>query len=163
MKIWMTAAFAFCISTAPSFAQEAENPNIRVIKAYYAAYGSGDMNKVAQFFADDVVWHIPGHHPLAGTKHGAKEVLAFFKELGKSGFKAEVVTLMANDEYVIDVHRGWSNRKDAPNVDTTWVLVYKVVGGKIKEARNFSFDQHSADQFFWGAYPMKPLPQRLAD
>lgn len=139
----------------------AENPNITIIKNYYAAYGTGDMDKVAKFFADDVVWEIPGHHPLAGTKHGAKEVTAFFKELGKSNFKAEVITLMANDDYVIDVHRGWSNRKDLVNVDTTWVLVYKIANGKIKEARNFAFDQHAADAFFWKAYALKSIPDRL--
>lgn len=160
MKRWIF--WAITAMAMSSIGEAVENPNITVIKNYYAAYATGDMDKVAKFFADDVMWHIPGHHPLAGTKHGAKEVLAFFKELGKSNFKAEVVTLMSNDDYVIDVHRGWSNRKDIQNVDTTWVLVYKIVDGKIKEARNFSYDQHAADQFFWAAYPLKPLPQRLA-
>ncbi len=65
--------------------------NRKVIEDYYAAYGSGDMGKVADFFADDIEWHIPGHHPLAGTKKGKAEVAAFFAELGKSNFRAELV------------------------------------------------------------------------
>jgi len=27
--------------------------------------------------ANDIAWTIPGHHPLAGTKRGIDEVLAF--------------------------------------------------------------------------------------
>jgi len=39
---------------------------------------------------------IPGHHPLAGTKRGRNEVAAFFRELGKSGFRAELIALTAD-------------------------------------------------------------------
>lgn len=46
-------------------------------------------------------------------------------------------------------------------MDTIWVLMFKIEHGKIKEARNFSFDQHAADQFFWKNYPLMPIPERL--
>lgn len=137
--------------------------NRKVIKDYYAAYGSGDMGKVADFFADDIEWHIPGHHPLAGTKKGKAEVAAFFAELGKSNFRAELLALMADENWVVDMHRGWSNREGQANVDTVWVLAFRIEDGKIREARNFSFDQAAADAFFWQAYPLKPLPERLAE
>ena len=42
-------------------------------------------------------------------------------------------------------------------------IVRYIEDGKIREARNFSFDQAAADAFFWQAYPMKPLPERLAN
>ena len=48
--------------------------NRQVIADYYAAYATGDMSQVTAFFADDIQWHIPGHHPLAGTKRGKEEV-----------------------------------------------------------------------------------------
>lgn len=137
--------------------------NRNVIEDYYAAYGSGDMDKVTAFFADDIEWHIPGHHPLAGTKKGKAEVAAFFAELGKSNFRAELLALMADENWVVDMHRGWSKREGEPNVDTVWVLAFRIEDGKIREARNFSFDQAAADAFFWKTYPLKPLPERLAD
>jgi ketosteroid isomerase-like protein len=137
--------------------------NRKLIVDYYAAYGSGDMGKVADFFADDIEWHIPGHHPLAGTKKGKAEVAAFFAELGKSNFSAELLALVADENWVVDMHRGWSNREGETNVDTIWVLAFRIEDGKIREARNFSFDQAAADAFFWQAYPMKPLPERLAN
>ncbi|WP_245345059.1 nuclear transport factor 2 family protein [Rhizobium sp. Kim5] len=112
-------------------------------------------------FADDILWHIPGHHPLAGTKRGKQEVAAFFQQLGNGNFRAELIALIADENWVIDMHRGWSNRDGLANVDTIWVLAFKIENGKIKEARNFSFDQAAADSFFWQAYRLKPLPDRL--
>lgn len=137
--------------------------NRQVVVDYYAAYASGDMSRVREFFADDIEWHIPGHHPLAGTKRGKEEVAAFFDQLGRSGFRAELIALMADENWVVDMHRGWSNRTDGANVDTIWVLAFRIVDRKIAEARNFSFDQAGADAFFWQAYPLKPIPERLAD
>ena len=88
---------------------------------------------------------------------------AFFAELGKSNFRAELLALMADDNWVVDMHRGWSNRDGQANVDTVWVLAFRIEDGKIKEARNFSFDQAAADAFFWQTYPLKTLPERLAN
>lgn len=136
--------------------------NRKVITDYYAAYGAGDMTKVVEFFAEDIEWHIPGHHPLAGTKRGKAEVAAFFRELDEAGFKAELIALIADENWVIDMHRGWSSREGA-NVDTIWVLAFRIEDGKIREARNFSYDQAAADNFFWEAYQLKPLPYRLED
>jgi ketosteroid isomerase-like protein len=160
-------ASSLIVSTALVFGGSAmaasPEENRQVIADYYAAYATGDMSRVTAFFADDIEWHIPGHHPLAGTKHGKQEVSAFFDQLGRSNFRAELIALMADENWVIDMHRGWSDRDGLDNVDTIWVLAYRVEDGKIKEARNFSFDQAAADSFFWQAYPLKPLPDRLAD
>jgi ketosteroid isomerase-like protein len=147
---------------APAMAATPEE-NRQVILDYYSAYGSGDMNAVADFFAEDIEWHIPGQHPLAGTKTGRDEVLAFFEQLGEGAFRAELIALMADETWVIDMHRGWSNLEGQQNVDTTWVLAFRIEDGLIAEARNFSFDQAAADSFFWATYPMAPLPDRLAN
>ena len=57
------------------------------------------------------------------TRRGIDEVLAFFAALDSVGFKAETFFLQAGDEYVVDIHRGYSTGGDG-KVDTTWALVW---------------------------------------
>lgn len=147
-------------ATASTSETSAEHPNVRLIKDYYAAYGSGDVNSLRRFFADDIRWTIPGHHPLSGAKVGVKEVLAFFGELAKAGFRAEPIFLAADGEWVVDLHRGWSTTPEG--LDITWALAFRIRGRKIVEAVNFAADQHAADRFFWQTYPLAPIPNRLA-
>jgi len=140
----------------------AENPNVQVIMDYYAAYALGDPEALRPFFADDIVWRIPGRGPLAGAKRGADEVLAFFSQLAKGGFQAEPVVLAAADDWVIDLHRGWSTEGEG-QVDILWALAFRIEDGRIAEAVNFAFDQYAADAYWWANYPLKPIPERLAD
>lgn len=137
----------------------AEHPNVKLIKDYYAAYATGDLNRLREFFADDIRWTIPGHHPLSGTKVGADEVLAFFAELARAGFRAEPIALAADGDWVIDLHRGWSTAPEG--LDITWALAFRIRARRIVEAINFAVDQHAADQYFWRVYRLAPIPDRL--
>ncbi|MEW9552583.1 nuclear transport factor 2 family protein [Nonomuraea sp. NPDC050783] len=138
-----------------------EHPNIKLIRGYYDAYARNDLTALRErFFAADIVWTIPGHHPLAGTKRGADEVLAFFTELARAGFRADPIALAADGDWVIDLHRGWSTRPEG--LDILWALAFRIRGGRIAEAVNFAADQHAADAFFWRRYPLAGIPARLA-
>ena len=151
---------ASALAAAP--AQEAVHPNVRIVQEYYAQYAKGNLEGMRALMAPDVEWTIPGHHPLAGTKKGLTEIMAFFKQLQKAGFKAEVLFLGANDRYVVDVHRGWGSY-GGDSLDLNWVLVYEIRDGKIARVQNFSGDQHAADAFFWKAYTLKPIQERLQE
>ena len=133
-------------------AKGSENsPALQVVQNFFAAYGAGDMEALKRYVADDVEWHIPGRHTLAGTKRGIDEFVSFFGQLGKAGFRAEVIILAANDTYVIDAHRGWSNT-EGDNIDLNWVLIYQIEDGKIKRVQNFSGDLYASDTFFDATY-----------
>ncbi len=137
--------------------------NIKTVQDFFAAYGANDLEAIAAVMDEDVRWHIPGRHPLSGTKQGRAEVLAFFEQLGSAGFQAEPIYFGADETHVVDIHRGWSNVDGAANVDTIWALVYRIENGKIVEATNLSGDQDAANAFFWAQYPLAPLPGRLAE
>lgn len=134
--------------------------NLQKVQAFFTAYATKDVAAVREVMADDIRWTIPGHHPLAGTKRGVDEVLAFFDELGRASFKADPRVVVENGDYVIDHHRGWS--EEAGGLDLSWCLVFRFEDGKMKEVVNFCADQHLADLFFWKVYPLKPIPGRLA-
>jgi hypothetical protein len=137
-----------------------KHPHIKAIEELFAAYAAKDVGLVRKVLAPDITWFIPGHHPLAGTKRGVDEVLAFFDQLAKADFKAEPKAIALSGDYVIDHHRGWSEK--GPGLDILWCLVFRFEGGKIKEVTNLSSDQHKADLFFWSVYDLKPIPERLA-
>ncbi|SEM56452.1 nuclear transport factor 2 family protein [Streptacidiphilus jiangxiensis] len=138
------------------------NPKIEAISRFFAAYAAYDLDGMRQVLTDDLEWTIPGHHPLSGTKHGVEEIVAFFTQLGKAGFQAEPLFLEANDEYVVDIHRGWST-EGVGKVDTMWALVWHFnADGKVDRVRNLSGDQHQMDAYVWANYSLAPLPDRLA-
>jgi uncharacterized protein len=153
-------AFATPARTQPIRTKEIAMTNLQKIQAFFTAYAAKNVAGVREVMADDIAWTIPGHHPLAGTKRGVDEVLAFFDQLGKANFKAQPLVVAENGDYVVDHHRGWS--EEAGGLDLTWCLVFRFEGGKIKEVVNFCADQHKADLFFWKVYQLKPIPGRLA-
>lgn len=139
-----------------------KDPKLATIERFFSAYAAHDLATLASVLADDIEWTIPGRHPLSGTKRGITEVVAFFDQLGKAGFQANTIFLGANEELVVDIHRGWSTRLEG-KVDTTWALVWRFGGdGKIHQVLNLSGDQAAMDAFCWANYPLKPIPARLA-
>jgi uncharacterized protein len=139
-----------------------KDPKLEAIDAFFAAYASYDLDQMRKVLADDIEWTIPGHHPLSGTKRGVEEVAAFFTQLGKSGFQAAPLFLETNDEYVVDIHRGWTT-EGVGRVDTLWALVWHFnADGKVDRVANLSGDQHQMDAFVWSNYPLAPIPARLA-
>ena len=161
MKKLITTAIATTLAGGIAMADTPEQ-NIKVVQDFFAAYGQNDLEGIAAVMDENIQWHIPGRHPLSGTKDGRDEVLAFFAQLGVAGFQAEPIYFGADENYVVDIHRGWSNAEGKPNVDTTWALVYRIEDGKIVEATNLSADQDAANTFFWSQYRLAPLPKRLA-
>ncbi|TIT02143.1 nuclear transport factor 2 family protein [Mesorhizobium sp.] len=159
------AAGAFLVvSAAPASGGPQEDRNIQLIKDFYAAYATGNPEEaVRPFLAPDIVWRIPGHHPLAGDKRGPEEVVAFFRGLADGKFKAEPIFFQAQGDLVVDIHRGWSNVGSGPEVDQLYTLMFRIKDGKIAEAQNFLTDMYQSDAFYWAHYPLKPLPGRLAD
>ncbi|WP_330180707.1 nuclear transport factor 2 family protein [Nocardia sp. NBC_01503] len=139
-----------------------QDPKIAAISAFFDAYARYDLDGMRAVLTEDITWTIPGHHALSGTKHGIDEVLAFFNQLAKAGMKAETFFLEANDEYVVDIHRGYSTAGEGA-VDTIWALVWHFnPDGKVDRVVNLSGDQHQMDNYIWQNYTLAPLPTRLA-
>ena len=157
-----TMALTATMLVGTQAAAASPDANIKVVQDFFAAYGANDLEGIAAVMDENVQWHIPGRHPLSGTKNGREEVLAFFAQLGAAGFKAEPIYFGADEKHVVDIHRGWSNAEGKPNVDTIWALLYRIENGKIVEATNLSADQDAANHFFWSQYRLAPVPQRLA-
>jgi uncharacterized protein len=140
-----------------------KDQKLKAIDEFFAAYARYDLDGMRAVLTDDIEWTIPGHHPLSGTKRGVAEVAAFFTQLGRSGFRADPIFLEANEEYVVDIHRGWTTEGEG-RVDTMWALVWHFTAeGKVDRVFNLSGDQHQMDAFVWRNYSLAPIPDRLAE
>ncbi|MDT0607731.1 nuclear transport factor 2 family protein [Croceitalea rosinachiae] len=129
-----------------------DHPNIILINDFFAAYSNNDLEGIRKVVSEDIKWHIPGEHPLSGTKIGIEEVMTFFKNLNKGKFKASPIIMGANDNYVIDCHQNWSNLEDSENLNAMSCLLWRIANNKIIEVHNFPQNQIDVDAFFRKLY-----------
>lgn len=143
--------------------QRTSHPNVQIVERMYECFNRGDMNTIRnEIFAPDLVWRLPGHHPLSGTKNGADEVIAFFAELNRGGIQVDLINIDAwGEDTVVEVHRGHGQRNGAV-LDALNCTHYHIRDGKIADVQVYISDQHTVDQFFWAVYALKPIPDRLA-
>jgi ketosteroid isomerase-like protein len=123
----------------------------------YAALASGDRAQVAQYWAEDMNWLVPGHNRLSGWYHGLDAFLGFMREVGElsaHSFHMDAVAVMVSDEYSSDVTRNRGHRAGMPDVtlDIDVVHVLRWRDGKVIEGKGAIFGDGTTqyDQF-WSA------------
>lgn len=143
---------------------EQEHENVNVVAKMYECFNRADMATIKrEVFAENLVWTLPGHHPLAGVKNGADEVIAFFAQLVKSGIHVDIVKIDGfGESTVVEVHRGYGEAKGY-KLDALNCTHYEIENGKIVKVQVYMGDQHAADAFFNAVYRLKPIPDRLAE
>ncbi len=110
------------------------------VMAAYGAMANPDREAWAEYWAEDMVWLVPGHNPLSGWKYGLDGFMEFMGRVGElsgGSFNMKVITVMANDEYSCDVTNNQGHRAGDPskklNIDVAHVLRWrdgKVIAGK---------------------------------
>ena len=118
-----------------------------VVSRMYECFNRADLDTIKkEIFAEDLVWKLPGRHPLAGTKNGADEVLAFFHQLNKAGVQVDLVNIAEwTDDIVVEVHRGHADLGDN-KLDGLNCTHYHVRDGKIAEVQVYVSDQYVLDR-----------------
>ena len=106
----------------------------------YKVLGTGDRDLIAEFWAEDMVWQVPGHNQLSGWKYGLDGFLGFMAKVGElsgGSFHMQAITIMTNDDYSCDVTNNQGTRSHDPsmklNIDVAHVLRWrdgKVIAGK---------------------------------
>lgn len=120
------------------------NANIGLVQSLYAAFGRGDIATIIAAMAPDVIWHLhgrPSDHPAFGEFKGPHGVQRFF------GIIAEAQTADAfsprqffavDDEVFVLGHYAWTMKKTGKKVDTDWVHIFTVKGGKVAAFNEFA-------------------------
>ena len=126
------------------------HPNEELLRKAYAAFSAGDDATLRELMASTIVWHAPGHNPLAGTYRGPDEVLGYLgrlRELTDGTYRVELHDVLANDEHVVAMHRASAQRHGRTLADGA-VNVCHVGGGQVTEVWSMNGDQYLVDQFW---------------
>jgi ketosteroid isomerase-like protein len=124
-----------------------EHPNVRAVRDSFEAFSSGDMDRMNQALADDVVWHVGGTSKTAGTYRGKQEVMDMFSRQGKllANARIEPHDIVGNDQHVIAIGTATAQDPDGGSVDWRWANVFHVENGKLREAWGLSEDPSAID------------------
>jgi uncharacterized protein len=90
-----------------------DHPHIEVFRRTYAAFTTGDMNALAEVFAEDVAWHTPGRSPLSGDYEGRDATFeSFAREFELSGgtYAVELHDVLADDDHTVALLRCTAQR-----------------------------------------------------
>jgi ketosteroid isomerase-like protein len=126
------------------------HPNIEVFKRAYEAFTSGDMDALANVFAEDVVWHTPGCNPISGDHRGRAAAFASFEkefELSGGTYHPVVHDILANDEHTVALLHVTAER-EGRKLDQNYALVFHIRNGRIKEAWEALTDEAAWDVFW---------------
>lgn len=119
-----------------------------VVRGYVGAFARGDLVTAGTYLADDIVYHVGGHHSLAGDYRGRDTVLAFFRDRSaRTGgtFAYKPHDLLVSSDHAVALGIVSAQRGDAAY---TWniITVYHVRDDRVSESWIVGVDPDTADQ-----------------
>jgi len=124
-----------------------QHPNIDLVQGLYAAYMSGDRERVVAAFAPDVRWHNSGYDATAGTLDGVPAVLEYLMgENHVDDYALEVVDILASDERVAVIARTFG-RRGTQRIVNDYVQVVRLERDRVSEVWNYYWDQRALAEF----------------
>jgi ketosteroid isomerase-like protein len=122
-----------------------------LVRRGYAAFNTADVETLASLFADDVVQHVPGNGPFAGTYKGPEAVLGYYGALAEATdgtFRAHLLEVHGDGHgHVNAVHQISAARGGQKRVSRGSIL-FTCVGDKITDLLELHSDLPGDDAFF---------------
>ena len=126
-----------------------------LVQQAYDALASGDKERIHKYWADDMIWLVPGHNPLSGLKRGLEGFLGFMQEVGRlsgNSFSMEREAIMTSENASADVTHNVGNRAGDVNrkLDINVIHYLRWRDGKVIEGRGAIFGDGTAQyDAFW--------------
>ena len=120
------------------------------LREIYERFAAGDPRPLAEFLADDVVYHLPGKHLGGGTIRGRLSVLQRTASAAASCEAPPVIRLidvMACADFVVSTERLLARRRGA-TLDQEVCVVWRIVDEQCVELWSHFADQDACDRFW---------------
>ena len=124
-------------------------PSDRVARDLWNAVSNADVESIERLSLDELTWHTAGRGPRAGTYRGRQAVLDHLAAIGEGAerFDMALEDVLIGDEHTALLYRVTAARRDR-KLDTGWVLLLRIVDGRLAEAWSIPRDQHAVDEFW---------------
>ena len=127
--------------------------HIERIDRYFDAYARRDRAAMAQYFADDIVWHVAGGHVMSGDYRGRETVLDYLARaqyLAGGSLRLAPIEVLTSDDHVALFVRVTGER-ERRRLDVELVEVFKIgPDGRWTEFWAMADDQAQVDAFWAG-------------
>jgi ketosteroid isomerase-like protein len=126
-----------------------EHPNATLARGLVAAFTRGDLATVAEYFAPDAVWELPGTSPVTGTYTGPEQIVGFLAkayEMSGGTLALDVIDVLGSDWGAVQVQRVTAAAGDR-GLDCVETLAHKIIDGRIVQTYHRP-DQYAIDSFF---------------
>lgn len=146
-------------------AQATMTRNMQVILRYYEYFAQANWEGLKnECFHPDMTWRMPGHHTLSGAHQGVDAAVAFLRALYTAGVRVDNVHIGELDDgaTIVEKHLGHAELNGEAFTFPTCTS-YEMKDGRIWNVQVHTADQHNVDRYFWGRFPLKPVPERLAN
>jgi ketosteroid isomerase-like protein len=121
----------------------AEHPNAVAVRRATDALMQGDMQGMADFLADDVVWHV------IGSKEPIRGKAALLAAMSGADYQitGTIHDIVANDDHTIVLAENTATRGDRSLTYRTAEIMH-IRDGKVVERWAFSDDTEAINKFF---------------
>ena len=122
-----------------------------VMREYADAARRGDLDRAFGFFAEDIVFRVPGRSRYAGEHRGREAAMRYIDAARAISHGADVEVevidaLTSEDRFALIVRERFRRGDDV--VDINRANVYRVRGREIVEIWVFEGDQYATDRLF---------------
>jgi len=127
-----------------------DNQAMQLVRRGYEAFNSGDVETLISLFSKDVVQHVPGEGPFAGTYKGVEAVLGYYGRLGEETdgtFRAHLIDVHGDGlGHVCAVHQISAVRNGVRRVSRGSIL-FTFIGDKVTDLLQMAGDLPGDDAF----------------
>ncbi|QSQ20044.1 nuclear transport factor 2 family protein [Pyxidicoccus parkwayensis] len=127
------------------------HPNTDVIRAYWNATTTGNVEALRPIVAEDAVFHYPGNHFISGDYRGKDEVVGLYTMLtGMAGgtFEARLHGVAADSQYAVAILSYHLNILPKHYLPGRACGLFRVADGQIHEYWLFEWDQLMINDVF---------------
>jgi uncharacterized protein (TIGR02246 family) len=124
--------------------------NEDLVREGYAAFSAGDLERLGELMAPDVVHTVPGDNPTSGEHKGQEAVFAMYGqlfELTDGTLQVELVDVQEQGDKVVARHRSTGSR-GTKTLDVGQTIEFTIEDGKIARLDESSDDQAAEDDFW---------------